>query len=489
MNRLSAPLALLLLIPALAGCDRSSNGGKPDRASDAIKVDPAPSLISVPVEADLADLSRVLEREIPQQLWTIDKPGQTCVKSKGIDLGIATIKTPTIKCRIVGEVTRGAMTLEGAGREIRITMPLRAVIRVEDIGGVLKRETATADAVAHAVVRLDLANDWTPRGKVDISYDWRTEPHIDILGQRIELTKDADRKLGPVLAKLERDLPGELGKLHLRETIGKAWASAFTTVSLNRDNPPVWMRITPRELQYGGYEVVGGKLRLNLGLQALTETFVGDRPANPAPTPLPPMRRLQAQAGNLEFFLPVFADYRQLQPVLMKALTKRSARPFEVPGVGPVRARFKTVEIFGTNGGKIAVGLTFDARPEVGDVTAGGTVWLTGKPVNAKDSRKVGFEDLAVSGTTDMTGGDLIIDLINAPGVTQFVAAALAQDFERDFAKLLGKVDRAIETKREGSFIVEADLLRTRSGQLQAAGQGLYLPVWASGKASVRVAD
>ncbi|MEL0251435.1 MAG: hypothetical protein VW935_05705, partial [Novosphingobium sp.] len=94
-----------------------------------------------------------------------------------------------------------------------------------------------------------------------------------------------------------------------------------------------------------------------------------------------------------------------------------------------------------------------------------------------------------VSGTTDMTGGDLIIDLINAPGVAQLVASSLTQDFERDYAKLLGKVDRAIETKREGDFIVEADLLRTRSGQLQAAGQGLYLPVWATGTATVRVVN
>lgn len=480
---------MLLLIAAICGCNGSPGGGKPVRANDAIKVEPQPSLISVPVEADLADLSRVLEREIPKQLWTIDKPGQTCVKSKGLDLGIATIKTPTIKCRIVGEVTRGPMALEGAGRDIRISIPLRAVIRVEDIGGVLKRETATADAVAHARVRLDLAEDWTPRGKVDITYDWRNTPHIEILGQRIDLTTDADRKLAPVLAKLERDLPGELGKLHLREAIGKAWNDAFTTVSLNRENPPVWMRITPRELQYGGYDVVGGKLRLQLGLQALTETFVGDRPTDPAPVPLPPMRRLQAKAGQLEFFLPVFADYRQLEPVLMRALTKRSARPFEVPGVGPVRARFKSAEIFGTKGGKIAVGLTFDAQPVAGGVTAGGTVWLTGKPVNAKDSRRVGFEDLAVSGATDMTGGDLAINLMNAPGVTQYVAAALAQDFERDYAKLLGKVDRAIETKREGNFLVQADLLRTRSGQLQAAGQGLYLPVWATGTASVRVVN
>ena len=66
----------------------------------------------------------MLERELPQQLWTIDKPGQTCVKSKGLDIGIATIKTPKLKCRIIGAVTRGKLRLEGAGRDIRIAVDI-----------------------------------------------------------------------------------------------------------------------------------------------------------------------------------------------------------------------------------------------------------------------------------------------------------------------------------------------------------------------------
>lgn len=488
MKRSIGPFLILPAIVGLAGCSDAPDGGKPVRTADAIAVNPSPSLITVPVEADLADLSRVLEREIPHELWTIDKPGHTCVKSKGVDIGIATIKTPKLKCRILGSVTRGPMQLEGAGRDIRIAIPLHARIRAENVAGLID-ETATAQAMAYAQIAIDIAEDWSPRGKVDISYSWKDAPHVDFMGQRIEFADKADEKLAPVIAKLERDLPGELGKLHLREAVAEAWSQAFTTVSLNRENPAVWMRITPRQLQYGGYEVAGGKLRMNLGLQALTETFVGDRPAAPQPVPLPPMRRLQKAGGKLEFFFPVFADYRVLEPVLMEALVKRSARPFDVPGIGPVMAQFKAVEIFGTKGGRIAVGLNFVARPQSGGETASGTVWLTGKPVNAKDSRWVGFEDMSVTGTTDMKGGDLLINLVNAPGVVQYLAASLTQNFEKDYAELLGKVDRAIETKRKGAFIIEADVLRTRSGQLQAAGQGLYLPVWAEGTASVRVVN
>ncbi|WP_331377469.1 DUF4403 family protein [Sphingomonas sp. 37zxx] len=475
-----APVLLLV-----GGCHRDR--GQPPRADDAITIDPQPSILAVPVEVELANLSRLIEREVPARLFSIDKPDQECVGSKRVDLGIATLKTPTIKCRIVGSVTRGNVALAGQGEAIRVTIPLRAVIRAEDIGGVFKRETATADAVVTAVVRMTFSDDWTPRGTVKLDYAWTDAPHIEFLGQRIEFADQADQALAPILARLERELPKEVGKLGLREAIDDAWRSAFTTVSLNRENPEAWMRVTPRELRYGGYTVAGGRLRLNIGLRAITETYVGSAPPAPAPVPLPPLRPLETSVGQLSFFIPVFADYRVLEPVLMKALRKRSLRPFDIPGFKPVRARFDSVEIYGTANGRIAVGLTFAALEAGRNKPTSGTVWMTGKPVTSPDSRAVGFEDFAVSGTTDMTGGDLILDLANAPGVASMIAGLLAQNFENDYAKLIGKVDRAISNKREDRVVIRADLKRARTGQLQAAGRGLYLPVWAEGTASITV--
>ncbi|KTF70186.1 MULTISPECIES: DUF4403 family protein [unclassified Sphingomonas] len=482
-----AAFALGLALASVAACSQNE-GGAPPRARDPIVVDPETSTLTVPVEADLANLAAALDRAVPRRLWEIDAPDQPCVAAKRVDLGIATVKTPKIKCRIVGEVTRGPMRIGGEGQTIRLAMPLRAVVRAEDIGGILKRETATAQAMAHAVVNLSLAPDWSPQGRIDIRYDWQDSPHIDFLGQRIDFTEQAERKLAPVIARLERELPRELGKLKVREQVGQAWAAGFTTLSLNRRNPPVWMRVTPKQIHYGGYELEGNRLRLRLGLTARTETFVGERPADPKPTPLPPMQKLQGEAGKLAFFLPVIASYSELEPVLMKALVKRSARPFEVPGVGPVNARFERATIYGTKGGRVAVGLLFTAEDPAGRIgRTRGTVWLTATPANTANSRKVEFHDLAVSGTTDMTGGDLILQLINAPGVAAFVAGALTQNFEKDFAELLGKVDRAIAAKREGPLRIRVTLGTTRTGQLRAFGQGLYLPVWAEGTAAISV--
>lgn len=449
-----------------------------------ISVPAQTSTIAVPVTADLSELSDALERAIPRQLWQIDKPDQICAPSKKVKVLFAKIKTPTLKCRIVGSVTRGALSISGAGQDIVVTMPLHATVSARDVGGILKRETAEADARVRAVVRLNLAADWSPRGTIAISYDWTDEPHIDFLGQRIELTSKADEKLKGVIANLERTLPRELAKLRLRERIADSWRSAFTSLELNDANPPVWARISPRELSYGGYRIDGRKLTLNLGMTAITETFVGNRPVDPTPTPLPAMTRMSGPAGNILLAVPVIADYRELEPVLLKALAKRSQRPFAVPGIGPVNASFSKVTVYGTNGGKIAVGLGFSAaRP--GEIPARGTIWLTARPTNVANSRQVAFEELEVAGITDSTGASLLIQLANAPGLSQTIADALTQNFSKDYDKLLAKIGSAIAEKRTGPVVIRAHISNVRTGQLKATGQGVYLPSWGTGTASI----
>ena len=484
--RISAIATTLALALGLAGC--KGHGGAPPRATDTIKSQPQSSIIAVPIAVDLAALSSALEREVPRQLWTIDQPGQVCVPSTKVKVAFIKIKTPTLHCRLVGQVVRGPMAISGSGRDIVVTMPISAVIHARDVGGLVKQETATAQAQVRAIVHLDLAADWSLHGKVDIAYDWTKEPAVDFMGKHIELTSKADAKLQGVVAKLERTLPSEIGKLNFRSQIEQVWHSAFTSLLLNRDNPPVWMRVTPQQLQYGGYAVQGHQLVLRLGMKALTETFVGDRPADPTRIALPSVHPLAADTGELQFYVPVIADYAELEPVIAKALVKRSDRPFTVPGVGDVFVQFGKVTAYGTNNGRIAVGLEFTALDTDRRTTKShGTIWLTGLPINQPNTRQINFTDVSVDGATDSTGTNLLLKLANTPAFSDTIAEALAQNFTKDYDKLLGKIDRAIADKREGNLLIRADIQNVRTGSLKAAGNGLYLPVWGTGRASIQV--
>jgi hypothetical protein len=470
----------------LAGCSGRSHVEPPPRATDAVPAPGESSVIAVPIDADSAALTRAIEGAVPKTLWTIDRHLDQCIAPQRIKLfGKRRKVTPAIGCTVTGVVTRGPIRLRGAGHDIIADMPLRARISARDVGGVLKGETATGSAMAHARIRLSVAPDWTPRGTVKLYYDWTTPPGIDFLGQRITFADKADEKLKPVVRKLEATLPRELARVKLRDDVARLWAQSFTSVQLNGDNPPVWMRITPRRLFYRDYALSGGRLHLDLGMEAVTESFVGPRPPDPAPAPLPKLERSDAKR-QLRFFIPVVADYAELEPVILRALVKRSARPFDLPRIGPVTARFDKVVAYGTTGGRIAVGIALAAkRASRGGAPTTGTIWLAAHPVNAPGSAKVSFDDLTVTGDTNGIAGDLLIELGNSPVVSALIAGALGQNFTGDLDDLLGKIRRAIADKRVGDFVIHADLTEVETGRIEAHGQGLYLPVRVGGDARI----
>lgn len=476
---------LAAAIATLIWLSRDTTVEPPPRVQDAVETPKQASMIAVPIETNVSALSQALERAIPRTLWTIDQHFDKCVAARRVRLFKRNVKvTPDIGCNVIGIVTRGNIRLRGEGEDIIVDIPIVAKISARNVAGILKGETATGAAMAHARVRLTLREDWTPRATVRLSYGWTTPPGIDFLGQRITFTDKADERLQPIVRDLERTLPQEIAKLDVRAKVSSAWRQSFTSLQLNGDNPPVWMRITPQRLSYGGYSIVGGKLRLRLGMEAATETFVGPRPKDPVATPLPGLTRETAGA-QLRFFIPVIADYAQLEPVVLRALTKRSQRPFVLPGIGPVTARFLKITAYGTSGGRIAMGITLAAKPVGSAEETTGIVWISAKPVTQPGSQQVSFTNLEVRGNTDGIGGDILVQLANSPALASEIAEALTQNFTRDFQALLAKVQRAIVEKREGDFVIRAEIGKVTTGRLTAAGQGLYLPVWAEGSARV----
>lgn len=458
----------------------------PPRANDPVPTPGRSSVLAVPIDIDTNSLRQVVEQALPRQLWAIEQHSRACVRPKEVAiLGRKLKVTPPISCTIRGTVTRGTIRLRGSGQDIVADVPVHARIGAYDVGGVLKGETATGSALVHARIRLSFRPDWTPMAKVDFTHDWTQAPGIDFLGQRITFTDKVEERLAPVVQRLERTLPRELARMNVRGQVDALWRQGFTTIMLNEQRPPVWMRLTPQTLRYGGYEMQGQRLRLNLGIDALTETFVGARPDDPTPTPLPRMAPV-VQQGGLRFHIPVMADYRELEPVLLRALTKRSQRPIVLPGAGEVEARFEKVVAYGTRGNKIAVGVTVAVKPKSASIgETRGLIWLVARPVNAAGSAVVRFEDLSITGNTDGIGGDLLLKLGRSEAIASTIAGSLTQNFTRDLNELLGKIGRAIENKEAGQFVIRAKVDRYRTGVIEAYGQGLYLPVDVEGTASV----
>jgi hypothetical protein len=485
MPQTAARLLLPVLALAPGACDRQAGNPAPLKVETPATFPQQPSTIVVPLTAPLSSVAATLDREVPRELYRIDEMRPGCVPEKRVDIGIAKLKVvPRLSCRIVGRVTRGAIRLSGRGDTLAIDMPVNAVIRAEKVGG-FAGATATGSAMVHATAKLAVDRSWSPTATVDIRYDWTRPPGIDVLGQRVEFTSKADEKLRPIVAKLERTLPRELAKLRLRQQLDDLWARGFATLSLNKANPPAWMRVTPQRLGFGGYRVIGDRLQMTLAADAITETFVGDRPDPIAPTPLPPPSSTVGP-NRLKFFIPVLADYRELEPVVARALKRLAAKGISLPNIGPVDAEFGKVTVYATSDNHLAVGVKAKVSKHGSSAfSTKGEVWLTAVPYNDEGSQVLRARDIRIAGDTDSRTVDLLLMLFGDTGVQETIRAGLTHDFAGDYAKLLADVRREIGNRREGDFVFQVSVDEVRNGRIAVTGQGLFLPVEASGRATI----
>jgi hypothetical protein len=154
--------AALLAILLVAGCKKAQDITQvaPSRLETPVTLPDQPSTVRMPISVPLAEIRKAIEDEVPRVLQVIDEPPRVCIKTKSKLL-------PDISCRLRGQVTRGAIGLSGAGDVITLRIPVSATVRAENIGKLIKRETATGAVVVTTRLRLGLRPDWTPTAKVD----------------------------------------------------------------------------------------------------------------------------------------------------------------------------------------------------------------------------------------------------------------------------------------------------------------------------------
>ncbi|MES2058097.1 MAG: DUF4403 family protein [Pseudomonadota bacterium] len=488
LHRLLWKPALLLGVTLLStSCNKTTGNPAPPKNQSPAALPQQTSTIVVPITVNLADLEAGLNRQTPQILWRIDEFVPQCVPAQRLKVFGKKLKvTPTLHCRIAGQVTRGRISLSGSGKVLKITMPIRAAISAKNVGGIIKQKTATGAAIVRAQAKLSVDRTWSPAAKVQIDYDWTDPPGIDFLGQRIRFTSKADAKLKSVVAKLEQDLPKELAKLRMRDRLQGLWKQGFASILLNRERPPVWMRVTPRKLGFDGYRVVGRKLEMTLAAEALTETFVGDRPSPATPTALPPPSPRPGAKG-LRFFIPVLADYVQLEPVVERTLGKLAKKGITLTGIGPVDAEFGKVTIYATDGERMAVGIQAKVQQRGGlRAATSGEIWLSATPFNEPNSQRVAVRDLKIAGQTDSRAVNLLFSLFEDPVVLERIRTSLTHDFGGDYEKVLVAARKAIAGHREGDFVFAATVSTVTNGTLKVTGEGLFMPVQAYGQASIR---
>ena len=155
--------------------------------------------------------------------------------------------------------------------------------------------------------------------------------------------------------------------------------------------------------------------------------------------------------------------------------------------VGAVDASFQKVTIYATENGRVAVGVDLTAQLQGQPRTkTQAVVWLTGELFNEPDSSVLGVRNLAITHDTNNKAVNLAIRLFTDPSMVGTIQSALVEDFAKDYDHVIAAARKAVRERRQGDLTVSASIDQVHSGQIAATGEGLVLPVRATGSATIR---
>jgi len=94
--------------------------------------------------------------------------------------------------------------------------------------------------------------------------------------------------------------------------------------------------------------------------------------------------------------------------------------------------------------------------------------------------------DLMISADTSRKIVNIAIRLFTDPSLVGTIEDALVEDFTKEYDRVIAAARKAIAERRQGDVTITATITDVQSGQIEATGEGLVLPVKATGEATIR---
>ncbi len=331
---------------------------------------------------------------------------------------------------------------------------------------------------------LNIDEHWTPTATVSSDYSWINKIGVDMLGQRITFSSKVDPKLKDAIEQFQRSIPAQIEAIGLKELLSKAWTKGFSAIQLS-ENPAAWLRFTPVSVGYSGYEVSDGAIRLSLMANGVTETFVGPKPSDPKPTPLPKLTRNLPPAG-FQFYLPALANYNTLEEAARKALRIGEEQTFDVPNVGKVKVTFNDVTIYQTTNGALAIGVEMNADPPNEFFDTNGTIWLSAVPIIDNAKRIASVDDLRIATKTDNGAFNLLASILRLRVVNDRLKGAMRYDFNQKYAEALAKANSALKRELTENLFLDGQITNAVVDRVVATPEGLFLGLEVKGTVALR---
>jgi len=310
MNKL---LGLLLCIALLytTACKTSKPPIAPDASYSDKKFQRAQemSIINVPIEIPGADLERTLNNQLPNPLYE----DNSLEDNGGDNLMLKVTKRAPIK--IVPLSNNLAIT-------VPVTIWVKAGFKVEKFGiSISKYEDTEFSIDIKFNTKVSLNPDWgVSTVTSDNGFEWISKPIIKIGGFEIPITKIVERIIDEQQPDIARIIDTQVkGKINLKPYVTQAWQQVQSPILLNQEYR-TWLKITPQELQMTPLTNNGPNLKVGIGLKAITETVIGDKPVIDKLLAVPNLKTVPRIADDFEIALVGKISYQEAKKLAFDAL-------------------------------------------------------------------------------------------------------------------------------------------------------------------------
>ncbi|MCB3523550.1 DUF4403 family protein [Klebsiella variicola] len=369
----------------LTGCDdkQLSERPIPSTASTPVSLPTRESTISAIVSIPLPTLTSMINKLTPQSYSASGNGSDACATL--YDYEIFGLKDSKKVCA----GTQYNLTAHRAGPITVIpsgTGSLRIAIPIEfngsggfrgDVASAIKVDKKNFSGGINLIANLtpSLGSDWCPNIDTSVSYDWLSNPRVEIVGGIWVDVKDlvqgkVTEKLPELVNALKKSIDCDRFKMSIQDVYG------IKTFPINIPNTGLLhINVHPTDIGFSGVHIENNIVQFTASISANAE--ISSSPAEIKKLPLPTLKKIPISPPLLTLSVPIKIPYTDITQIAKKNLTNTTYET--ITSAGKIKVTIKDVEVYPSNS-RLVVGVNIDATLPGKFFNTKGWVYIFGTP-------------------------------------------------------------------------------------------------------------
>lgn len=264
------------------------------------------------------------------------------------------------------------------GQTIQYKVPLKLWIRY-DIG--ITEVEANGDIALKLKTDFKIKDDWTLETTTDIeSYDWLKQPKLKLVGVNLPVGFIADMVLKNSKKTLTRSIDGLVkDSFDLRKMVSDSWNKLFDPILIAPEYN-TWLLVNPQTIGMTALVTRGDSLSSTIFVETRPKINLGEKPARPNPTPLPPYKIKDVAQDDFTLIVSTDVPYKEAERLAKAQLEGETFTE------GKRTVKIEDMKLYG-QGNQLIVNTKLSG-------SYNGNIYLTGKPFYNPTKNIVEIRDL-----------------------------------------------------------------------------------------------